>query len=101
MAKKPDEGNGPSPRPMPPRRPPTTTMWLLLVAAIVVMLIVFADGQTRRSKINWGFFRLQLEEGNITEIQVEGVDIYGKFRDPPLNPDAKRKREEGSSARTS
>ncbi|MDD4270611.1 MAG: ATP-dependent zinc metalloprotease FtsH [Pirellulaceae bacterium] len=70
-------------------------MWLLLVAAIVVMLIVFADGQTRRSKINWGFFRLQLEEGNITEIQVEGVDIYGKFRDPPLNPDAKRKREEG------
>ncbi len=95
MAKKPDEGKGPSPRPMPPRRPPTTTMWLLLVAAIVVMLIVFADGQTRRSKISWGFFRLQLDEGNITEIQVEGMDIYGKFKDPPLNPDAKKKRDEG------
>jgi len=63
-------------------------MWLLLVAAIVVMLIVFADGQTRRSKISWGFFRLQLDEGNITGIQVEGMDIYGKFKDPPLNPEA-------------
>jgi cell division protease FtsH len=65
-------------------------MWLLLVAAIVVILIVFADGQTRRSEITWGMFRAQLEEGegNIAEASSQGMRIYGKFKEAPLDPDA-------------
>ena len=89
MANKPDEGKGTPQRTIPNRRPPTTSMWLLLVAAIVVILIVIADGQTKRSEISWGFFRDQLDEGNIAEAKSQGMKITGKFKTPPMDPDPK------------
>ncbi len=91
MAKKPDEGKGTPQRPIPTRRPPTTSMWILLVAAIVVILIVFYDGQKRESEINWGMFRSQLSEGNIAEAEAQGWNIYGKFKQPPADPQAGKK----------
>ena len=92
MAKLPDEGKGAPPRPVPNRRPPTASTWLLIVAVIVVALIVFGQGQSRQS-ISWGLFREQLEngEGNIAEAHVQGMRIYGKFKTPPPDPDAKKK----------
>ncbi len=91
MAKKPDEEKGTPQRPILTRRPPTTSMWILLVAAIVVILIVFYDGQKRESEINWGMFRRQLKEGNIAEAQAQGWNIYGKFKQPPADPQAGKK----------
>ncbi len=90
MAKKPDEGKAAPQRPVSSRRPPTTSMWLLLVAAIVVILIAFFDGQSRRSEITWGMFRAQLEEGggNIAEAHAKGMEISGKFKEPPIDPKA-------------
>ncbi len=92
MAKLPDEGKGAPPRPVPNRRPPTASTWLLIVAVIVVALIVFGQGQSRQS-ISWGLFREQLEngDGNIEEAHVQGMRIYGKFKTPPPDPDAKKK----------
>lgn len=90
MAKKPDEGKATSQRTIPNRRPqPTTSMWLLLVAAIVVVLIVIADGQTKQSEITWGFFRDQLDQGNIAEAKSQGMKISGKFKTPPMDPNPK------------
>ncbi len=88
MANKPDEGKGTPQRPMPNRRPPTTSMWLLIVVLIVVLLVVFAGDRKRQSKITWGMFRDQLEEGegNIAEAHSQGMQIYGKFKEPPPDP---------------
>jgi cell division protease FtsH len=90
MANQPDEEKGAPKRATTNRRPPTTTMWLLLVAAIVVILIAFADTGRRRSKISWGMFRAQLEEGegNIAEAHTQGMQIYGKFKTPPDDPNS-------------
>jgi cell division protease FtsH len=63
-------------------------MWLLIVVSIVVLLVVFAGDRKRQSKITWGMFRDQLEEGegNIAEAHSQGMRIYGKFKEPPPDP---------------
>ena len=63
-------------------------MWFLLVAAIVVILLVFVGDQKKQSKITWGMFRAQLEEGggNIAEAHAQGWKITGKFKEPPPDP---------------
>jgi len=65
-------------------------MWFLLVAAIVVILLVFVGDQKKQSKITWGMFRAQLEEGggNIAEAHAQGWKITGKFKEPPPDPKA-------------
>jgi cell division protease FtsH len=53
-------------------------VWILL-AILVILGILYFGQSPRRSKIEWGQFRDELDRGNIEEAVVRGMRIYGKF----------------------
>ena len=48
--------------------------------------MIFAPIFDRTPEISYGFFRQQLEAGNIANIDLQGLKITGEFKDPPLDP---------------
>lgn len=73
-------------RPMSQSRIGSPGTWL-----IVLILVLFAALYLRRqsesaSEISYNFFRQQLAEGNIQEVTIDGQEITGRFKDPPLEP---------------
>ncbi len=65
-------------------------MWFLLAGLLVIGIFYFGQSP-KRSKISYGQFRDDLERGNVAEVHVQGMRIYGKFgskeRDPDLLPE--------------
>ena len=102
MENQPGGGTDPSNRhETPPKRrmnPSTVVVFLLL--GLVITLMLFADRTEPQSKIDYGFFYRQLNEGNITEVDVQGMKITGKFKTPPDQPDPE-KREKKPNLETS
>jgi len=57
--------------------------------------MLFAGQTEPRSKIDYGFFYKQLNEGdkgNIDEVDIQGMRITGKFRIPPDEPDPEKQK---------
>lgn len=79
----PSSGNTP-PRP----RNNTSTLWLLLVLILIVSFLFFQSGPSQRSEITYGLFRQQLTAGNIAEVEVRGMRVQGRFKNPPAKPDS-------------
>jgi cell division protease FtsH len=97
MENQPGGGTDPSDKPtVPPGRrvnPSTVAVFLLIGLAITLML--FAGQKEPRSKIEWGFFYNQLnegDEGNIAEVDIQGMRITGKFKTPPDEPDPEKRK---------
>ena len=67
--------------------------WALMLLALVLFLLYFVNQPSRVSKISYGFFREQLEANNILEVELVGMTLRGKFREPPLDPSGKQDRE--------
>jgi len=58
-------------------------MLLLLIATLMLGIFLFNGDRTKRSEIDYGFFRQQLRKGNITELKIDGQRAYGKFETIP------------------
>ncbi len=80
----------------PPRRPNpspwggASVWWFLVLLALVVVAVYYIKSQNNRSEVTYGFFRSQLEtDKNIATAEIQGDKLYGEFKVPPIDPDAK------------
>src|ERR1700690_462266 len=90
------------PNPTPPRRPlprrerrfdePPRSMsaapWLLLLGLVTVALLWFSfkgPGDTG-TRVNYSFFRKQVDEGNVKSVKFYGEILSGKWKKIPPNP---------------
>ncbi len=78
----------PKPRPplIAPARFNSPAVWLLLLILITLLALYFTTGPVNRSLVTYGFFHQQLAEGNVSEVTINGQDLHGKFKKPPLDP---------------
>ncbi len=96
MDNQPAGGGPPAEKPAPPRsRIGTIGLLLLAIATLVLGVMVFTGDATKRSKIDYGFFRQQLKEGNVTELKIDGQKAYGKFKTIPKLPEPEADPETG------
>lgn len=65
-------------------RPNATTMIFLFVLAIAMAMMFFTMRGPKRSAISYSFFYSQLLAGNIAQVEIEGQQVNGKFKTPPL-----------------
>ena len=77
---KPDD---PAPGGGTPRR--KAPSWVLLVILAAIFLVVFFSHGDKRSEIPYGFFRRQLQAGNVAKAELQGAKLLGEFKDPPLD----------------
>ena len=88
----PDPSTPPAKIPPPARRsiPPG---FIIAIVVFVILFMVFGPVFDHTPEINYGFFRQQLEAGNIANIDLQGLKITGEFNDPPLDPTGKTDRQ--------
>jgi cell division protease FtsH len=98
MEKKPEGSRQPPEKPQQPSdKPPqrqrfnTSTLWLILVLVLVAGFLFFQPGAPKRSEIDYGYFRKNLEDGYIKTATVKGAVIEGEFK---TSEDDKRLRDE-------
>ncbi len=82
---KPDDGAASKDAPRPKMSTPIG--YFLLVTVLIVGLLLVLNGASRFDKISYDFFYDQLESGNIAEVGIQGDDLYGKFKKPPIDPE--------------
>ena len=97
MENQPGGSTNPSDKPVTPplRRVNPSTLGVFLLLGLVVMLMLFAGQTEPQSKIDYGFFYSQLnegDEGNIAEVDIQGMRITGKFKTPPDEPDPEKRK---------
>ncbi|MDH3718129.1 MAG: ATP-dependent zinc metalloprotease FtsH [Planctomycetota bacterium] len=63
-----------------------TSLVFLAVLLLALGMLVFTNTGPKRSGISYDFFRSQLEAGNIAQIEIDGQNVYGKFKEPPSKP---------------
>jgi cell division protease FtsH len=82
-------------QPTPPARsrPNATTMIFLFVLAIALAMMFFTMQGPDRSPISYSFFYSQLQAGNIAEVEIEGQQVIGTFKEPPLKEETKPNKE--------
>jgi len=61
---------------------------LLLIATLMLGVFLFNGDRTKRSEVDYGFFRDQLHKGNVVELKIDGQKAYGKFKEIPAPPAA-------------
>ena len=97
MATQPENKSPPPIKPRPNPFPSTSGWWLLLALAMVLAFLYYSGNSGTRSKIAYGTFRHELEQKNIESVNVEESRVYGEFKTPPLDPDAKQNAENADS----
>lgn len=72
-----------------PARPKMSTPlgYFLLVFVLIIGLLLVLNGASSFDKISYDFFYDQLEAGNISEVGIQGDDLYGEFKKPPVDPE--------------
>jgi len=55
-------------------------VFVLLLLALVAAFFLFNPGASSHSPISWSFYMEQLNQGNIAEIEYQGMGIRGKFK---------------------
>ena len=82
---KPPGGDSPQPEKAPARpRLNSTGVWLILVMAVLLGFLWVSNQGPARDEITYSFFRQQLDEGNIADVEfVSGDQIYGEFKKAP------------------
>ena len=94
MEKRPSTPTPQSDRNTPRARPNSSIIWILLIVAAVVLLLYTSKGESKVSEVKYGFFFKQLVDDNVAEARVEGRRLHGKFRQPPLDPEGKKGKDE-------
>ncbi|HEY2147309.1 MAG TPA: ATP-dependent metallopeptidase FtsH/Yme1/Tma family protein, partial [Pirellulales bacterium] len=74
--------------PLPPRpRMSVSTAWGMVIVLAIVAIVWFSRQGEGRSKIeDYRFFRDQLSQNNIAEVEFNDRVLYGKFKKAPLAP---------------
>jgi cell division protease FtsH len=87
-------GQKPDPKKLPPPRSLFSNPALIIVLMLLVVSVFYVVDRIRaRSAINYGFFLEQLEAGNIAEARIDGLEVSGRFVDPPYYPTATKTQE--------
>ena len=87
-------GQKPEPKKLPPPRSLFSNPALIVVLMLLVVSVFYVVDRIRaRSAINYGFFLEQLEAGNIAEARIDGLEVSGRFVDPPYYPTATKTQE--------
>ena len=68
-------------------------MIFLFVLAIALAMMFFTMQGPDRSPISYSFFYSQLQAGNIAEVEIEGQQVIGTFKEPPLKEETKPNKE--------
>jgi cell division protease FtsH len=63
---------------------------LLLLILVLAYVYYYSNGHGARSEINYGMFRRQLDEKNVTSVTVQGAKVYGEFQKAPVDPESKQ-----------
>lgn len=84
-------GNGSSKPASPRPRMSAPTMWVMLFVLLVALLLIFNNQGPQRSEIDYSFFRQQVEAGNVAEVDIQGQQVFGKFKVPPYAPATDKK----------
>ncbi len=87
----PPDPNTPPAKIPPPARRPIPPAFIIAIVLFVIVLMVFGPLFDRTPEINYGFFREQLEKGNVATIDLQGMKITGEFKPDsngefPLDP---------------
>ncbi|HKD38175.1 MAG TPA: ATP-dependent metallopeptidase FtsH/Yme1/Tma family protein, partial [Pirellulales bacterium] len=69
-----------------PRMSVSTAWGIVIVLAIVAVLWFSRQGEGRSKIEDYRFFRDQLSQNNIAEVEFNDRVLYGKFKKPPLAP---------------
>ena len=67
-------------------RPAGPNLWVLIALLAVISVIFFSNQETGPKKVNYAFFKKELQGDNIEFVQFEGRDGVGKFKEPPIAP---------------
>ena len=70
----------------PPMRRNVPTALIIAVVLIMIAVLFWMPGSEHSSEISYGFFRSQLQAGNIAEVKQEGTKFTGEFVEPPAPP---------------
>jgi len=82
------QGEGEEKKESPARSKMSTPLgYFLLVVLLIVGLLIVLNGSARYDTISYDFFYNQLEDDNIAEIGIQGDELYGKFKTPPIDPE--------------
>ncbi|MCA9247453.1 MAG: ATP-dependent zinc metalloprotease FtsH [Planctomycetales bacterium] len=88
-----DETKKESPQPTTPGpqkpRINSSGMAVLLLVMLLTSMLLFSGQVAGRSEIDYSFFWSQVESGNVTEVILQGLQVEGKFKEPPVDPAAK------------
>jgi len=90
------EEKSPAPHPqknVPHGRPGNSMAWMLLVVGLVLLFLWLNRGEGSRSEVGYGLFYSELDKGNIAEAHIQAMKLFGKFKEPPVNPDGKKDKE--------
>ena len=72
---------------MPETLSPQFLRMLFFIAIIGLLFWLYMNDYWKNTpEISFGFFRQQLEAGNIVSVDVNGTRLTGEFRNPPWNP---------------
>ncbi len=90
-SEKPEKNDyGVPPRKLRPNPRMAPSIWWIVAVLAIVGIFVYAQTSNNRSEIDYGFFRQQLEkDNNIASVNIEGSQVYGKFKKAPVDPKAK------------
>ena len=88
----PEPGTPPAKTP-PPARRSIPHGFILAIVAFVILLMFLDPVFDRTAEISYGFFRQQLDKGNIASGDLQGLKLTGEFTDPPLDPTGKTNRQ--------
>src|SRR4030067_754502 len=56
-------------------------MWLIIIATVVLMFNLISYKQPATDKVIFSDFIHEVEQGNISEVTIQGSDLAGKFKD--------------------
>ena len=102
-----EDGQAPGP-PTPPRRPTRrprgdeepprqySTVWIVALLGLAIIGVIFwqnSPGNTG-TRVDYSFFRAQLEAGNVKEVRSFGDVLTGKWATIPTGPDGKKMQDE-------
>ena len=88
----PPDPNTPPGKGQPPARRPIPPGFLIAIVVFVILFMVFGPMFDRTPEINYGFFRQQLEAGNVASLDLQGMKVIGEFVNPPPDPTGKTDR---------
>lgn len=63
-----------------------SALWLMLALLLIASLFLFRNPAANRSQITYSFFISQVEAQNVAKLELQGLQGFGEFKEPPLVP---------------